>query len=497
MKGMTYKYLYLLAALLLVMESCSTENEMSSDNPIPMNFTCATAPQSRATYGEFTGENFGVVATNYTDNYINTTGVENMNNVRVAYDDGVCTVDGTYYWPNDIDVHFAAYAPYTDNLAPNNGGMNITLPQKPYQGYTFSGKVDGETNWMFANEQFGNMDDFSGNVNCAVPMEFNHTLSQVKFQAALASGTDSIYKLNIKALTLRNVRNTGNITFRHNGKSDYKQVDSVNDANQWNTEGMLWSVSKEFPVDSEYDANCLGDYPVSVDGMSGIHTTFQECNESLYLMPQQLYDDSNSEFPQLLEVIYTITTNDVEGGFVTSTIPIKLDDIQTWTVNKSIVYSLIMTPTRDVGLSVAVQPWILEEFENQYSYTVSVNAGDEIAWTDGTYAKIEDDVVVLHDDITIPAEFKFTISSPLGGTWKAFFVTQSGNSNAFTISPNEGPVGSEATVTISATEQNQSNIANKAELRFVVIQAGEILPVDLLTTLTNRRNYKILQNINK
>ena len=91
----------------------------------------------------------------------------------------------------------------------------------------------------------------------------------------------------------------------------------ADDANKWNTENMLWTVGKEFQKGSEYDADYLGDYTVSVDGMTGIYTTLTDFNDCLYLMPQQLYDDTNSEFPQQLEVTYSITTDGIEGGNVT------------------------------------------------------------------------------------------------------------------------------------------------------------------------------------
>ena len=179
-------------------------------------------------------------------------------------------------------------------------------------------------------------------------------------------------------------------------------------------------------------------------------------------------------------------------------IPIRNASIEQWSTNTHVHYTLnVNPPGGTASLGVAVQPWELEAFENEFSNTVAVNDEGKIVWTDDTYDDIDDDIVVLKNDIASPAEFKFTIASPLGGTWKAFFVTQSGNPNAFTVSPSEGPVGRECTVTISATEENQSNTANKAELRFVVIQSGQILPVDILTTLSGNRNYKILQNINK
>lgn len=491
MKEITYKHLCLFVVSPLLWTSCSTEDKPSLESDVPMNFTCATVPQTRATtYGEFTGENFGVVGTKYEGDYKTTDGTVLMNNVQVTYSGGKCSTDNVYFWPKEENMHFAACAPFFTNPASANG-MKITLPQKPYQGYSFSGKVDGETNLMFANEQYGTLDDFT---NGSVPIQFNHALTQVKFQAGLATGSDEKYRLNIKSLNLRNIRHTGSVVFTHNGKSDYKNVEPAVDANLWNTENMLWTVDKNFPVDSDFDANYLGDYTVSADNMSGIATTLKDFDDCLYLMPQSLYSDGESEFLQQIEVTYTISTNGVEGGEVTSAVPLKLDDITQWTVNKSVLYSLVMSPERGVTLTVEVQPWVLEQFENEFSDIVTVNAEGRIQWTHDYYTP-DGNKVVLHDDITKPARFTFTIAGPLGGTWRAFFITKEGDSNAFSLSQIEGSVGTPCEVSVSANYVNTSNVANQAELRFVVIKSGLILPVDNLTA--DGENFIIVHNINK
>lgn len=454
MKNMTYTFHLLSVALLLTLPSCSTDSNEPSVSEIPMSFSCTTAPTTRATTA-FTGSDFGVVATQYTST--GTKGDIYMNNVKVTNTGGSCSTDGTYYWPTEDNLHFAAYSPYTHD------GMTITTPATSYAGYQFSGIVNGTDDLMFADELYGNR---KGTFTTgSVPMHFNHALTQVRFEAVLTDGTDT-KTLQITLLKLKNVRHQGSATFTHLSDEQH---------NVWNTANMIWNPGT-FDKTYEYDVTVGTNY---------------------YLMPQTLYAKADDNDHQQVEVTYCIVTNGTPGGTVTTTVPLKQDNIDKWTVNQSLVYTLNMTSTREVELNVAVQPWELVEFENQFSNTVSVNNDGKIRWTEGTYNKIDGDIVVLNDAITSPAELKFTIASPLGGTWKAFFVTQNGNPNAFTLTPSEGPVGKECTVTVAATEVNQSNTANRAELRFVVIQAGQILPVDILTTLGDNHNYKILQNINK
>ena len=488
-REITYRQLYLLVAAMLAITSCSSDDTFIHDGEKPMTFSVAAEQQTRATtYGDFTGEDFGVVATCYTGDYKTTTGITHMPNVKVTYDKDSkeCATTGTYYWP-DGNMHFAAYSPWVDD--PSNAQMQVTLPAKPNAGYKFAGTVDGKKNHMFANEEYGSLaEDFTSG---SVPIKFNHALTQVRFRAKMADGTADDIKLTINSLKIKNIRYRGTAQF-------------TNDGTSWNTENRdsLWTVEKTFPVGSTYDAQHLDDYPVSTTGMTCITDTPKEFPGCLYLMPQQLYADTESQFLQQLQVTYTITSGGVEGAPITKTVPLKnVGSITQWTVNKSVLYTLIVEVGKPLTLTVSVQPWTLEEFTNEFSNTVTVNteSGNDgrIKWTAGTYEKIEVDKVVLKDDISIPAELKFTIAGPLGNTWQAILVTQSGDPGAFILSQTEGAIGEECTLTITAKQQNTSNVSNQAELRFVVRTSSSILPVDILTTLGKGNNYTIIQNINK
>ena len=487
-RELTYRQLYVLVAVLLTFTACSNEGDALFDGERPMTFSVAAEQQTRATRATYTGSQFGVYATNYTGDYKSTTGILHMPNALINYAGGTCTPDKTYYWP-DGNMHFAAYSPYTDPSTSSD--MQITLPAKPYAGYAFQGKVDGRINWMFADEMLGSLDqDFTTG---SVHITFRHALTQVKFQARLADATPSNVSLKINSLYIRNVRVYGKAEFTHNGKSNYSAVVPAADANKWNTEGMMWT-TQEFPLGSSHNALYLGDYDVNCDNMSGIGTNFKEFNDCFYLMPQQLYATGESQFLQQLEVSYTIVTNGVDGLSKSVTIPLKSTDIQAWTVNQSVLYSLVVQTGESLTLTAAVQSWKKEEFTNEFEEIVTVNADGKIVWTPGTCTVIDENVV-LNNDISQPAEFTFTIAGPLGGTWQAIFVTQEGNPTAFTLSQTEGEVGKPCTVQVSANQVNNTSSANVAELRFVVRCAGAILPVDELTTLPDGHNYKIVQNI--
>lgn len=489
---------------LLLATACTNDTDLGDvDSDMPIYFTVENE-KTRATddeFTDFTGADFGVTAYWYADGDMTANPQTVINNQRINYANGIATIDSNYkyYWTKG-GWHFCAYAPYIDPTT-NGNPMQVTVPQGIYGGYTFNGKVTGRTDYMFADEQAGyyNVAPARGEqlqrftADNAVPMRFRHALTKVKFRARLGNGTPSNVSLKINSMYVRNVRIKGSATFTHNGKSNYAEV-SANDANKWNTDGMTWTTEMEFPLNSEYDAQYLGDHQVTCTGMSGISTTFKEFNDCFYLMPQQLYAKDESEFVQMLEVNYTIVTNAVEGLQRTVSVPLKTSDIQAWTVGKAVMYNLEVDTGEELSLTAAVQPWKLEEFTNEFANTVTVNAEGKIIWTPGTCTVIDENVV-LDNNISNPAEFTFTIAGPLGGTWQAIFVTQEGNPTAFTLSQSEGEVGKPCTVSVSANQVNNTKTANVAELLFVVRCAGAILPVDNLTTLPGGHNYKIVQNI--
>ena len=489
---------------LLLATACTNDTYLGDvDSDMPICFTVENE-KTRATddeFTDFTGENFAVTAYWYADGDMTANPQTVINNQRINYANGIATPASgyRYYWAKG-GWHFCAYAPYIDPTA-NENPMQVTVPQDIYGGYTFNGKVTGRTDYMFADEQAGyyNVAPARGEqlqrftADNAVPMRFRHALTKVKFRARLGNGTPSNVSLKINSMFVRNVRIKGSATFTHNGKSGYASVSPTDDANKWNTENMMWT-TETFPLGSSQNAQYLGDHEVSCTDMSGIGTTFTVFKDSFYLMPQQLYTTGESQFVQTLEVNYTIVTNAVEGQPKTVSVPLKTSDIQAWTVGKAVMYNLVVETGESLSLTATVQPWKLEEFTNEFSDIVTINADGKIIWTPGTCTVIDENVV-LDKNISNAAEFTFTIAGPLGGTWQAIFVTQEGNPTAFTLSQSEGEVGKPCTVTVSANQVNNTKTANVAELRFVVRCAGAILPVGALTTLPGGHNYKIVQNI--
>ena len=108
-------------------------------------------------------------------------------------------------------MHFTAYSPY------NTGDMRITPPNAPYQAYHFEGKVPGNINYMYADEQLGIYEDFKDGI---VPLYFHHALTQVKFQVKFTDSSEN-KSLKIKSLNLKNIRNAGSAVFAYGEGAEF------------------------------------------------------------------------------------------------------------------------------------------------------------------------------------------------------------------------------------------------------------------------------------
>ncbi len=483
------KYFCLLLGICVLLSSCSTDENVQLYNQ-PLNFTFGTIEEVKASsraYEAYTGNEFGVYAKLYRPEYTptGTLGESFMNNEKVIYNGSYCETSKSYYWA-DGDTHFAAYSPYTNT--PGTADLNVKLPEIPYAGYSYSGVVDGYTDYMYSDEQMGGYEDF---MDGSVPIIFHHALAKVDFSVRLSKAQEGSTKwsIDLVSLKLNNIRYKGDVNFTHgNGINGW-----TSNANEvWNTQS--------FPLGAVYDNDFLCDMSVGNVSLHIDNTVEHNIGNTLYLMPQLLYANGESEYVQALTVEYklhTIKGDNTKTTDYTVTVPVRTESIPKWQINQYIKYKLVLEPGASMELVVEAQPWESVEFTNEFSNTVTVNNEEKIAWTEGTYARIDDDKVVLLDEITTPAEFSFNIAGPLGGTWKAFFITKTGSSDAFILSQSEGPVGTPCTVKIKANTENTSNVANTAELCFVVIQGSSILPVDVLTNLSGERNYTIVQNINK
>lgn len=463
-KDTAYKYLSLIVVALLAMTACTSE-DVSFDTGVPMTFTCDVAEQTRAGdgYTDYTGTSFGITVTEYKEDGSNPTVYWEMDNLKVtkAGYGNVWSTAGTYYWPKLNNLHFAAYSPY--------GISGITMPTSMAadDAYTFEGDIDGKTNLMFADKQFGKVGDF---VNGSVPIKFNHALTRVKFQA---KPSEAGCTLKIKSLALRNIRNNGKVTFTQDG----------------NTKNMLWEQREGV---SDYTA--LGGEVVEITKSD----EYTSVGDILYLMPQQF--SVSGDYQQQLVVTYTITRDGEEEAGLACPPPIPLyviEGISEWGVNKSVCYSLEMAPDKSVALKVTVKDWTEVTYKNEFANTVSYYDDGFITWS-GEKA-IVDSLVFLDDDYSKPATLKFKLKGPVGGTWYAMFISKRGNHDAFEISPSQGTIDkSEGFFELTVRAKNAfTSETNMAELRFVVDNAGNILPVNDLARGKDFINYIIVQDINQ
>ena len=495
----------LLCALPLL-SSCDEENVGGLQHDMPLGFEFGAADVTRASGDvmDYAGTEFGVFASHYSPDCETALGRGNlfMDNVRVMFDGAVCTTEESYYWMKG-DTHFAAYSPYVGD--PAVAAMEVTVPQMPYDGYAFSGTLDGRTDHMFSDERIGGYGDFPGG---RVPLLFRHATTKLGFTVRLSTVQDgaTTWSVDVVSIRLDNIRCKGDIQFTHGGETGYADVVAAGAANNWvSNDHEVWN-TKEFPVGAVHDSEYLSGIEVNNASLHLANTYEREIDDALYVMPQLLYGSGSSEFVQTLTMVYRLSTTTAGATKITThtvALPLYSAGIEKWGINKYIKYRLVIEPGGSVELVAEVQPWELVEFTNEFSSTVAVDREDRIAWTGGTYERIDDDKVVLLGDISQPAEFKFRISNPLGGTWFAIFRTKNGDPGAFELRDvngnlkNNGAVGEDVTLRVHATKDNLTSVSNEAELMFVVHANGMILPVDILTPLSGDRTYVIVQNINK
>lgn len=501
------KWLVLLCLALPLLLSCSGDADGEKPQTVPLSFEFIAMDATRAAddvITDYSGTEFGVYASLYRPDCETAegAGAQFMENVRVLFDGVMCTTDKSYYWI-DGDSHFAAYSPYVEN--PATDGLPVKMPESPYGGYSYNGVVEGRTDYMFSDERIGGYEDFPGG---RVPLLFRHATTKLGFSVRLSTVQDAntSWSIDVVSLRLDNVRRKGNVQFTHGGETGYRNVVDAGLANEWVSDGgEVWN-TREFPSGAEYDNDYLCGINVNNASIHIDNKREWDIDDFLYMMPQQLYREGESEYVQSLTLEYRLYTTAAGVTKVTThtvTTPIYTSAIDKWGINKYIKYRLVIEPGGAVELVAEVQPWELVEFTNEFSTTVAVENDGKIAWTGGTYERIDDDKVVLLGDITQPAEFKFRISNPLGGTWFAIFRTKNGDPGAFELRDadgnlkNNGAVGEEVTLYVHATKDNLTSVSNEAELMFVVQANGMILPVDIITTLSGGRNYTIVQNINK
>ena len=323
------------------------------------------------------------------------------------------------------------------------------------------------------------------NNNKCVPFEFTHLLSKVHF--TFDGSATNVAKIDV----------TG-----HYGSGTYNIGG--------NTPG--WVVDEDDKVTASASALYFG----GINGTTSANARLIIPGEQTWTI--KLYELKNEQYVQIgntLTLDYTAANdNRNSGGFIFA---------------PNTQYNINISLGVDMKLSVSVQDWTVNEIPNDFADDVAVGSQGHIDWTDvdpvyvnAAGQNIQNETTtditpaaswVVFDQSKTQATFTFQIDGPMGGTWNAMLVTQQGTSEVFQIvkvlkdaEGNEieevadmGKVGERYTLRIKTISPNNSDIANKAELRIVVQQGGEILPAHKLmfhgdNHPLNGKNYIMVQN---
>ena len=359
----------------------------------------------------------------------------------------------TYYWPGEgptLDFVAVGGRPSaTAFTAQRNSSTNKV------ESFTYTVPVDAT---LQNDVVVAETDPIPGNNTALVPLDFQHIMSQVNVMIGTDTGLGTI-----NSITFKGIKN----------KATY------------NVATPAWTIASDattpdYPVTLAADGDDNAGY--TIGNKLTTSTQINATNATMMLIPQTLSEAT-------VEVSFT-----PKGSTAAKTLTADISG--EWVMGKVYNYILNINPSLDLTLTLQVLDWNGVTIENNFADNVSVNRGDEIQWTTDGLPTITNNNVILTSGI---ATFTFKIAGPKGGTWNAVLVTQQGNPNAFNITPSQGKVGDVCTVTITTDGENNTRVANVAELRLVVRQGGKILPVDNLTYYgennpLNGTNYLIVQN---
>lgn len=327
------------------------------------------------------------------------------------------------------------------------------------------------------------------NNNKCVPFEFTHLLSKVHFTF---DGAADIHDIQI----------TG-----HYGSGTYNISGS--------TPG--WELDEDDIVDDDDSALSFGGIDTDNNGTTSELARLIIPGEQEWTI--QLFNSSGDPIGSDIKLNYATTHNGATSP----------DGKTGFTFEPNTQYNINISLGVDMKLSVSVQDWTVNEIPNDFADDVAVGSQGHIDWTDvdpvyvnAAGQNIQNETTtditpaaswVVFDQSKTQATFTFQIDGPMGGTWNAMLVTQQGTSEVFQIvkvlkdaEGNEieevadmGKVGERYTLRIKTISPNNSDIANKAELRIVVQQGGEILPAHKLmfhgdNHPLNGKNYIMVQN---
>ena len=330
----------LAAATMAIALTACTQNEVlqdaSSGNPIGFGTYAGQSTKAGASYVKNTqfanDSEFGVMAYKTTGNWANTASPNFMCNQKVKIEGGACTYKPMRYWPLSSKISFLAYYPYVDGSSGSSSSTGLVIKKSadteytenstglPIATFTVKDEVNKQVDFMYT--VLNDAKDCSKEVNGAKPIElkFKHALTRVKFQAKLngdySSTADYIYpELAITKIELKGVKNSSTFTF---GETE---------------DECKWSDSPQGDASYTFDHSSKG-IPLPPNGDKAEIAGFED-GEVLLMIPQEFTDASTS-----IVVHYT------QDGDQAPEVTLALTGTTAWEKNKSMLYTLILDPTK-------------------------------------------------------------------------------------------------------------------------------------------------------
>ena len=214
----------ILAAALVALAACSKENVVSNVNleSNEIGFTAVARMATKANNAIITGTTYA------TDNTFKVWGWQSpagdysefaedaasnfMSNLIISWTGGYDNraeawrnADNYYYWPFTGKISFLAVHPST--VAPSTTGWDATSdkPKASFADYTIS-SANKTVDLMLANNDGSRRSD-------ALPMVFNHALSQIQFRARTNEDYSHDVTFTLNSVTLNNIDLSGDLAY--------------------------------------------------------------------------------------------------------------------------------------------------------------------------------------------------------------------------------------------------------------------------------------------
>jgi hypothetical protein len=342
------KIIFFAAAALLSLAACSKQE---SGNGPEISFQIARySAQTKADPADYKDNYLSVPFGAYAW-YKGVSAADNttfMTNQKVSYNSAqnVWKPEGsTYYWPKTGSIDFICYAPYTadGSAAP---APAISENSIAYADWDVAAHPDVDV--MYADKAPGMSNNVTTYYYNGVPTLFHHALARVSFRIRAAylektdpdTNTKTRWEVTVNSIGVGNVFTKGSLDLSLNadGKSWDKPADNI------------W-VHSTNPADKT-------DISLDVSAIGGVLTTgITDLNAGVLVLPQDLTEgqllnmnltiktyrdinDGNGEKLVLTETAVPVSTN-ISGGTLTK-----------WGMNKNIIYTFILAPSKATGTGV-------------------------------------------------------------------------------------------------------------------------------------------------